>query len=123
TAFVPNHGFAELVDLLTQNVADHIAAGTHNLEAEDSGRFLEQSVFAASLTAESAAYLGQVGREIWASAFERLVSEANTRLEQDRQLPSAGHRMRFGVFFYADTAPSAARKGSSTAGDPPNSHA
>ena len=106
-AFVPRHGFEDMVDLLTQNVADHIAAGTHNLGAEDGGRFLEQSVFAASLTPESAAQLGGVAREIWAQAFERMVAEANARVALDRQSPTASRRMRFGVFYYADILPGA----------------
>ena len=104
-AFVPRHGFEEMVELLTQNVADHIAAGAHNLGAEDAGRFLEQSVFAASLSPESAAQLGGVAREIWAAAFERMVAEANARVAQDSHSPTASHRMRFGVFYYADTGP------------------
>ena len=103
-AFIPRQGFAEMVDLLARNVADHIAAGAHNLDAEDGGgRFLEQSVFAASLTPESAGHLGEVAREIWAAAFERMVAEANARVDQDRAQPGATRRMRFGAFFYADT--------------------
>lgn len=102
-AFVPKQGFAELVALLTQNVADHLAAGAHNLDAEDSHRFLEQSVFAESLTAESARHLGDLARDIWAGAFERMVTEATVRVAADKSMPDAGHRMRFGVFFYADT--------------------
>ncbi len=103
-AFVPRQGFAEMVDLLARNVADHIAAGAHNIEAEDAGaRFLEQSVFAASLTPESAGHMGEVARSIWALAFERMVAEANARVDKDRLRPDATHRVRFGVFFYADT--------------------
>ena len=103
-AFVPRHGYAEMVDLLVRNVADHIAAGAHNLDADDAGRrFLEQSVFAASLTPESAERLGELAREIWAVAFERMVAEANHRVDADQARPQATHRVRFGVFFYADT--------------------
>jgi hypothetical protein len=105
-AFVPREGFAEMVELLARNVADHIAAGAHNLDAgQAEGRFLEQSVFAASLTPESAQHLGEVAREIWALAFERMVAEANARVDKDRRQPDATHRARFGVFFYADTDP------------------
>lgn len=102
-AFVPKQGFAELVALLTQNVADHLAAGAHNLDAEDSRRFLEQSVFAESLTAESARHLGELARGIWAGAFERMVTQATVRVAEDKGMPDAGHRIRFGVFFYSDT--------------------
>lgn len=105
-AFVPKQGYAQMLGLLAGNVADHIAAGAHNLDAEEGGRrFLEQSVFAASLTPESAEHLGEVAREIWSVAFERMVAEANARVDQDRQQPDATHRARFGVFFYADTDP------------------
>ena len=102
-AFVPKHGYAEMVDLLAQSVADHIAAGAHNLDVDESRRFLEQSVFAASLTAESAGHLGEVAREIWAVAFGRMVEEANARVGKDRLQQQATHRVRFGAFFYADT--------------------
>ena len=103
SAFVPKQGFTELVALLTQNVADHLAAGAHNLAADDSRRFLEQSVFAESLTADSARHLGELARDIWAVAFERMVTQATVRVAQDKRMPQATHRMRFGVFFYADT--------------------
>ncbi|MFC5497609.1 DUF6502 family protein [Caenimonas terrae] len=107
-AFVPKQGFADMVALLCASVADHIAAGAHNLEAPDAGpRFLEQSVFAASLTPESARRLGELAREIWAVAFQRMVAEASARVDHDRERPDATHRARFGVFFYADTDPQA----------------
>jgi hypothetical protein len=101
-AFVPRHGFAELAELLARNVADHIAAGTHNLEAEDAARFLEQSVFAQGLSAESAAELGDVARKLWGHAFERMVAQATTRVARDKASAEPRHRMRFGVFFYSD---------------------
>ncbi|GAC1604145.1 MAG: DUF6502 family protein [Ramlibacter sp.] len=101
-AFVPRHGFAELAELLAHNVADHIAAGAHNLEAADAARFLEQSVFAQSLSAESAAELGDVARELWGQAFERMVAEATARVARDKAGTGPRHRMRFGAFFYSD---------------------
>ncbi len=101
-AFVPRHGFAELAELLARNVADHIAAATHNLEAEDAVRFLEQSVFAQGLSAESAAELGDVARKLWGQAFERMVAQATTRVARDKASAGPRHRMRFGVFFFSD---------------------
>lgn len=101
-AFVPRHGFAELAELLARNVADHIAAGAHNLEAEDAARFLEQSVFAQGLSAQSAAELGDVARRLWGEAFEQMVAEATARVASDTAHSKPGHRVRFGVFFYSD---------------------
>ena len=99
SAFVPKKGFGETAALFSRNVADHIAAGAHNLEHEE--KFLEQSVFAAGLTAQSTEGLGEIARELWAQAFQRMVARAQKRVDADRAKADAFHRMRFGVYFYA----------------------
>jgi len=53
------------VRTMAVNVADHIAAAVHNLQAEvPSERLLEQSVFADGLSAASAHHLGEVARQL-----------------------------------------------------------
>ncbi len=101
-AFVPKQGFKETAALLSHNVADHLAAGAHNLTSPDDSKFLEQSVFARGLTVEATAQLGVFAREIWAEAFEKVVPRAEKLIERDKGNPDANQRMRFGVYFYAE---------------------
>ena len=86
------------------NVADHLAAAVRNLACEDPlARLLEQSVFAEGLSAQAAAELGDVAREIWAEALQRMVHEAERRLADDAAAGRGGAaRMRFGSYFYME---------------------
>lgn len=116
SAFVPTRGFAETAALFSRNVADHIAAGAHNLERVTSGdKFLEQSVFAESLSAESAQQLAEVARALWADAFQKMVGRAQQKVDRDKGKPQSDRRIRFGVYFYS--APS--RNGDAGSGADP----
>jgi len=91
------------------NVADHLAAAVHNLGCDLPGRrLLEQSVFAEGLSPQAAAELGVLARAIWAEALERMVREAEQRLERDRDRDRDAEgaapvaRMRFGVYYFTD---------------------
>lgn len=89
------------------NVADHLAAAVHNLGCDLPGRrLLEQSVFAEGLSPQAAAELGVLARAIWAEALERMVREAEQRLERDCDRDAEGAapvaRMRFGVYYFTD---------------------
>lgn len=89
------------------NVADHLAAAVHNLGCDRPGqRLLEQSVFAEGLSPQAAAELGVLARAIWAEALERMVREAEQRLDRDRDCEAEGDapvaRMRFGVYYFTD---------------------
>jgi hypothetical protein len=99
-AFVPADDYEELAGLLAANTGDHLSAAVHNLTTRQP-RFLEQSVFADGLSAESVRELSQLARELWAQAFQRMVAEAQARYEADREHP-APHRMRFGVYYYSE---------------------
>ena len=107
-AFVPSRKLDELTALFSANVADHIAAGVHNLTTK-SAKYLEQSVFADGLTEHSVDHLHQVARQAWTSAFASMVSEARQRVESDADADS-DIRIRFGVYFYSEPvrAPKAA---------------
>jgi hypothetical protein len=103
-AFVPENDFAENAELFAANVADHIAAAAHNLTARES-RFLEQSVYGAGLSAESAAELAQLARELWRAAFETMAREATRHHARDQKNQEpAPMRMRFGAYYYAEPA-------------------
>ena len=101
-AFVPRQGFKETAALFSHNLADHLAAGAHNLTSQDDEKFLEQSIFAKDLTAEATAQLGLFAREIWVKAFEKVVPRAEALVERDKGNPQANQRMRFGIYFYAE---------------------
>jgi hypothetical protein len=101
-AFVPRRGFKETAALLSHNVADHLAAGTHNLTSHQDEKFLEQSIFANGLTVEATERLGVLAREVWMQAFETMVPRAEKLVELGKGDPQATQRMRFGTYFYAE---------------------
>jgi len=98
-AFVPKEGTAEMLQLFSDNVCDHIAAATHNLN-DGSPPMLEQSIYADSLTTESAAILNTLAREIWLNAFREFARKATALDRQDKGKPDADRRVRFGMYFY-----------------------
>jgi hypothetical protein len=105
-ALVPQKGSAEMLQLLTDNVGDHLAAATHNL-TQNSAPMLEQSVYADNLRPESVATLSALARQIWSSAFHDIVRDATVLSDQDRDQPGADQRLRVGMYFYhePDTKP------------------
>lgn len=102
SAFVPSRRRSELTALFAANAADHIAAAVHNLTS-DGPRFLEQSVFADGLSADSVQLLHDCARTAWQEAFAAAVAEANRRVEADAEVPSeSAHRIRFGTYFFSE---------------------
>jgi len=81
-------------------VSDHIAAAVHNLTLK-APKYLEQSVFADGLTQASIDHLHETARDIWGTAFTRMVDEARRRVDADTDA-DADIRMRFGVYFHAE---------------------
>jgi hypothetical protein len=98
-AFVPAGGTAEMLELLADNVGDHLAAAVHNVLALGTP-LLEQSVFADSLTAESIERLGALARQIWSKALRETVEKATALSEHDRDRPGADQRFRIGMYFF-----------------------
>ncbi|WP_298824517.1 DUF6502 family protein [uncultured Piscinibacter sp.] len=102
TAFVPGSRLDQLTALFSANAADHMAAAVHNLTL-DAPRYLEQSVFADGLGAESVDLLHEHARAAWQEAFEMMVKEARKRVAADARVPEGEQqRMRFGVYFYSE---------------------
>lgn len=98
-AFVPKQGAAEMLQLLSDNVGDHLAAAVHNM-VTDSDPMLEQSVFADNLRPESVAALSLLARQIWSKALHDIVRDATVLSEQDRDQSGADQRLRVGMYFY-----------------------
>ncbi len=100
TAFVPDAYHEETRGLVAGSVADHLAAGVHNLTSGDSRQFLEQSVFADGLSAESARELELLATSLWRGVLEAMVKAATPLCEKDE--PAGGNqRIRLGMFCYS----------------------
>jgi len=99
-AFLPDPRLQEARQLLAGAVADHLAAGVHNLTGTGPGRFLEQSVFADGLSAASVRQLHQLANRLWAEVLERVVAAAVPLCEQDEGLPDT-QRFRLGLFSFS----------------------
>jgi Family of unknown function (DUF6502) len=100
--FVPRQGFAEMARLMQDNLHDHVAAASLNLEGKHN--YLEQSVFVDQLSAESTLQLHATAAKAWRQAFKTVLREAQTRYDHDQEYtPKAQriHRARFGSYFYA----------------------
>lgn len=100
--FVPRQGFAEMARLMQDNLHDHLAAASANL---DCGRnYLEQAVFVDQLSAASAEALHAAAAKAWRQAFSTVLREAQARYDHDQlhTEPAARvHRARFGSYFFA----------------------
>lgn len=100
--FIPPPGSLELIELFGNNLTDHAATAVANLLG--SAPRLEQSVFAEGITAESAEHLGVLARKLWAQARTEMIAQASRCFEQDHDKPDADHRMRFGVYYWDESA-------------------
>jgi len=116
-SFTPSRQRDELTALFAANAADHMAAAVHNLTT-DAPRYLEQSVFADGLGADSVEWLHEMAREAWQRAFEDMVKAARQRVARDGALPeNEQQRMRFGIYFYSEpqaAAPADTQAGAAT---------
>jgi hypothetical protein len=117
-AFVPDRQLQEARRLVAGSVADHLAAGVHNLTTEGAQRFLEQSVFADGLSQQSVAQLHQLANRLWAEVLEAVVSAAVPLCEQDAHLTEGTQRFRLGLFSYSASQSVAEAEASAAAGPP-----
>lgn len=102
TGFVPRQGFAEMAQLMQENLHDHLAAASLNLQ--DEHNYLEQAVFVDQLSEESAHRLHVVAARAWRQAFKTVMTEAQARYDHDQKNTPPGERnrrARFGSYFYA----------------------
>lgn len=112
--FAPQQGFEETAWLLADNLHDHAAAATANLQGD--GHFLEQAVFVDQLSPASVAQLQAAAQTAWRQAFQTVMASAQEQFDHDAaRLPpeQRSQRARFGVYFFsapmaADTPPPAA---------------
>ncbi len=104
-AFTPHRELDELTALFVANAADHLAAAVHNLGSA-SAPFLEHSVFADGLSAESVALLQRTAVGLWRQSVDKVVAQARQRIALDDNVqggaPAPAHRIRHGVYFYSE---------------------
>ena len=101
--FAPREDFEQLSKLFADNLSDHAAAASANLQGERN--FLEQSVYVDEITEASAARLQKVSVQAWKQALKTVMAEAQARFDGDAASADAGarrYRARFGVYFYTD---------------------
>ena len=99
-AFVPKTGDAEMLQMLSDNVGDHLAVATHNLRQGADAPMLEQSVYADGLRPESITAITSLVRQIWIKACHEIVRDATVLTDQDRDQAGANQRLRVGMYFY-----------------------
>jgi Family of unknown function (DUF6502) len=104
---VPKENLTELMRFFSSNNRDHMSASVENIIAVQHGApppFIERSVFAHGLAAQSVDQLGQLARQLWQPAFQQMVDAANQRYSVDKEVVghASAQRMRFGVYFYSE---------------------
>jgi hypothetical protein len=104
---VPSNALADMLKFFSRNARDHMAASVENIIATQHHApppFIERSVFAQGLAAQSVDQLGTLAKQLWQPAFQQMVDAANQRFQVDKDTvqPNDKHRMRFGVYFYSE---------------------
>ena len=101
-AFVPKEGSAEILQLLADNVGDHLATAVHNVSGI-APAMLEQSVYADSLRPQSVEAMHELARQVWSQAFQQIVHQATVLSAQDAGQPGSDQRVRLGMYFSQDS--------------------
>lgn len=97
-AFIPKPGAREAQSLLTANVADHLAAGVHNLMKVEAVPFVEQAIYASELSLQSIQALTELSTLLWRQIAEQILQEAIRYCAQDEGQQDALYRFRFGAY-------------------------
>jgi len=97
--FIPDTHQRQARELLSASVADHLAAGVHNIHQSESPQFLEQSVFANELSKESVDQLHALSKRLWERVLKEMVQAASVLCEEDAGCAEP-HRFRLGLFAF-----------------------
>jgi hypothetical protein len=109
--FVPSGDERRMLQLLGDNVADHLEAAVGNVLG-GGRRHFEQALFADGLSAASLAEVRALIGPLWKHLLGELVPPLETLVERDADGPGA-HRVRIGLYAYDDEpAPPARREDS-----------
>lgn len=99
-AFAPDPRQDDAARLVAGSVSDHLNAAVHNLTAPPGKTYLEQSVFADGLTAESVHELEQLANQLWHGVLAATVKAAQPLSDRDEAL-GGRQRIRLGMFCYS----------------------
>jgi len=111
--FVPSRDAQQMLDLLGENVGDHLTAAVENV-LHDGNRHLEQAVFADELSAESLERLRPLFSAQWTALRDAMVPVIMDLIDSDRLAGrEQDRRMRIGIYTFDDciTDAKAPRKG------------
>jgi hypothetical protein len=97
--FIPERHERQARELLSASVADHLAAGVHNIHATGANKFLEQSVFANELSKDSVEQLHALSQRLWEQVLTDVVQVASVLCEKDQGCADP-HRFRLGLFAF-----------------------
>lgn len=98
-AFVPREGTPEMLQLLSDNVSDHLAAAVQNVLGA-TPPMLEQSIYADNLRPQSVERMRALARKTWQAAFPEIARKATALREDDSGQQGADQRIRIGMYFY-----------------------
>ena len=98
-AFVPPEGTPEMLQLLSDNVSDHLAAAVQNVLGA-TPPMLEQSIYADNLRPQSVERMQALARKTWQAAFPEIVRKATALREDDAGQLGADQRIRIGMYFH-----------------------
>ncbi|MCH9674519.1 MAG: hypothetical protein K0U93_23980, partial [Gammaproteobacteria bacterium] len=99
-AFVPEHGIEEKFYFFGRNVADHIAAGVHNLES-GAPAFMERAVSYHDLRESDIESLRALSEQLGMETLKALNKKAISLQRRSAGKPQANRRMIFGAYFYS----------------------
>ena len=100
--FVPSRDKQQMLDLLADNVGDHLAAAVANV-THDGSMHLEQAVFADELSTESLAKLRPLFAAQWKTMRDAMVPVITDLIESDRLAGrKQNQRMRIGLYTFEE---------------------
>ena len=97
--YTPSDAEEEMLHFFGENLADHIATSTHNME-HPSDRLFERATYAEGLSTESISKLEAVVQDRAMAALVEINKMAFELAQVDKSKQDANHRFRFGAYFY-----------------------
>jgi hypothetical protein len=108
--FVPTGDSPQLLNLLSDNIGDHLDAAVANV-LSDGSRHHEQAVFADELSAESIKSLRPLVAAQWAALRDAMVPTITDLIESDRLAGrTQDQRMRIGLYSFDESTGTSTEK-------------
>jgi hypothetical protein len=105
---IPSRAVGKMLDLLRDNTRDHLNAAVSNTLGEQPA-FLEQSIYANGLTAESSEQIHKAIRKRWLTLTQAVVPTIQRAIDEDAKVIDSAEqestRIRVGLYFYSEKEP------------------